>query len=143
MILLEPGNELEQISRVRRQRESQKYLTPWGSNQADYRDSVWDIIEELADALHILELTENKVARLAPEYMANSETYFTNAKCDLQYLTADLLELRLSLPEVFSQDRIVVDRACFINREGSEMKQTFVSVLSSGDTNSMETGELP
>ena len=135
MINLKPGTELEQISKVRRQRESQKYLTPWGSNQADYRDSVWDIIEELADALHILELTENKIARLAPEYIENSETYFTNAKWDLQCLTADLLELRLSLPEVFSQDRIVVDRACFTNREATELKQTFVSVLPDGRVN--------
>ena len=133
MIPIKQGHSLEQISKVRRQVKSTKYLMPDGSNQANYRDSLFDVIEELADALHILELTEAKIKRFNPELAQVGTGSLGSFMWELQCLTDDIIELRNTLPEIYSQDQIVVERPCFINREGTELKQTFQSALPCGE----------
>ncbi len=44
------------LAELRQEKAGQKYLMPNGENQALYRDNGYDILEELADSLNILQL---------------------------------------------------------------------------------------
>ena len=125
---------LEEFSKIRRQKASVKYLMPTGENQAFYRDSLLDILEELADALHIAELTRNKVRKHNRELLEDFMVQYDKLLESLTATTETVIEMRRLLPEIYSTDQIVVDRPCLMNKEGTEVIRNFFLELGEGDT---------
>jgi len=99
----------------RRLAASRKYILENGENEANYRDSLLDILEELADAVHITQLTVEKVAKYNPEYTKVVISYAGNILKDLDAIADEVFELRAVLPEIYSEDRVEVDRHARLN----------------------------
>jgi len=116
---------------------------PTGENQANYRDSTLDILEELGDAIHIGELTEAKVARFNPELLSECGRQLNDFNEAVIKASKAILRLRRALPEFYAEDRIkpAIERACAVNHEGTEVAQNFRSELPEGESN--ETTVLP
>ena len=101
---------LKELSDIRRSYAGAKYLMPNGENQADYRNSLLDIAEELSDALHIGELTKSKVMKYNIALTPDATKLLDEMNAHLYDAYATVLELKELLPEFYSTDRIVVDR---------------------------------
>ena len=102
---------LKELSDIRRSYAGAKYLMPTGENQADYRNSILDIAEELADALHIGELTNSKVMRYNIEMADETADLIDEMSGNLERAFEIVLELKKLLPASYSEDAMYVERA--------------------------------
>ena len=102
---------LKELSNIRRSYAGAKYLMPSGENQADYRNSILDIAEELADALHIGELTKSKVVRYNGELTPEVAELINELNQGLEIAYQAVCNLKDLLPDFFSEDIIYVERA--------------------------------
>ena len=101
---------LKELSDIRRSYAGAKYLMPSGENQADYRNSILDIAEELSDALHIAELTKHKVVRYNIEMAPEAAELVNELNTYLESAYEVVLELKKSLPDFYSEDVMYVER---------------------------------
>jgi|WetSurMetagenome_2_1015567.scaffolds.fasta_scaffold159205_3 hypothetical protein len=56
------SEELDKFTKLRMERAGKKYIMPDGTNQAWYRNSALDILEEISDIRNIMGLWQSKIA---------------------------------------------------------------------------------